>query len=113
MGAFSGMDHGNYSDIDYFILYLAGEVTQMSIDKLRKQVIDSELFISKDVLDDETDMCVEFEGSVEGIAAIMGKALCDIANTSNEMFRAMYFVCLAFLKEAEDTCDCSFAEQIV
>ena len=74
----------------------------MSIDELRKQVIDSELFISKDVLDDETDMCVEFEGSAEGIAAIMGKAMCDVANTSYEMFRAMYLVCLAFLKEAEE-----------
>ena len=74
----------------------------MTIDELRKQVIDSELFISKDVLDDETDMCVEFEGSVEGIAAIMGKAMCDVANTSKEMFRAMYYVCMAFMKEAEE-----------
>ena len=74
----------------------------MSIDELRKQVIDSELFISKDVLDDETEMCVEFEGTVEGIAAIMGKAICDVANTTNEMFRAMYYVCLAFIKEAEE-----------
>ena len=74
----------------------------MSIDELRKQVIDSELFISKDAIDDETEMCVEFDGTVEGIAAIMGKAICDVANTTNEMFRAMYFVCLAFLKEAEE-----------
>ena len=74
----------------------------MKKSKLREQIKDAEILIKKSKGNDEFHMDVVSVGSMAGIACSIGKALVDLANTSDEMCKCVYWLCKGIVAEIED-----------
>ena len=74
----------------------------MTKSELREQIRDAEILIKKSKGSDEHHMDVVAVGSMEAIACSIGKALVDLANTSDQMLKSVYCMCKGIVAEIED-----------
>ena len=74
----------------------------MTKSELKEQIRDAEILIKKSKGSDEYHMDVVAVGSMEAIACSIGKALIDLANTSDEMLKSVYCMCKGICAEVED-----------
>ena len=74
----------------------------MTKSELKEQIRDAEIMIKKSKGSDEHHMDVVAVGSMEAIACSIGKALVDLANTSDQMLKSVYCMCKGIVAEIED-----------
>lgn len=74
----------------------------MTKSELKERIRDAEILIKKSKGSDEFHMDVVAVGSMEAIACSIGKALVDLANTSDQMLKAVYCMCKGLVAEIED-----------
>lgn len=74
----------------------------MTKSELKEQIRDAEILIKKSKGSDEYHMDVVAVGSMEAIACSIGKALVDLANTSDQMLKSVYCMCKGIVAEIED-----------
>ena len=74
----------------------------MTKSELRDRIKAAEILIKKPKGNDEFHIDVVAVGSMEAIACSIGKALVDLANTSEEMYKAVYCLCKGMVAEIED-----------
>ena len=71
--------------------------------EVKQQIKDAEILIKKPKGNDEFHMDVVAAGTMPGIALAIGKALCDLANTSEEMATTVYCLCKGIISQYEET----------
>lgn len=74
----------------------------MKKSELREQIKDAEILIKKSKGNDEFHMDIIAKGSVGAVACSIGKALADLANSSEETYKAVYCLCKGIVAEMED-----------
>ena len=74
----------------------------MTKSELKKQIRDAEILIKKSKGSDEFHMDLVAVGSMKAIACSIGKALVDLANTSDQMLKTVYCICKGLVAQIED-----------
>ena len=71
--------------------------------EVKQQIKDAEILIKKPKGNDEFHMDVVAVGTIPGIACAIGKAMCDLANISEEMTTTIYCLCKGIVSQFEET----------